>query len=237
MIQLFELGLYWGGAMPKRRHLPSVLISTAAGAACLALATPAWAAADPPGANGTVKIDGVPLDNGIDNEPHVSCDFEVDFFDFDKGERANIVFSVQSPTGQRTELLRRDGVLVSDDPASGGKPDPDETFRFSATQLGLAAYTPHPKQGYHVKLTVERIGAPGAGKHKVFWVEPCEASTPPSTPGSPPPGGGNGGTAGGGGLPVTGTAVGSIALLGGAMVAGGAALLLIRRRRDTTGAS
>jgi LPXTG-motif cell wall-anchored protein len=226
--------------MPKR--LPSILISATAGAACLALATPAWAAAtDPSGANGTVKIDGVPLDNGIDNEPHVTCDFEVDFFDFDEGERANIVFAVHSPTGTGKELLRRDGVLVSDDEANGGKPDPDETFTFSANDLGLGAYTPHPKQGFHVKLTVERIGAPGAGKHKVFWLEPCAAS--PSTPGSPPPStpenppGENGGAAGGGGLPVTGTAVGSIALLGGAMVAGGAALLFIRRRRDITGAN
>jgi LPXTG-motif cell wall-anchored protein len=227
--------------MSEHRRVRSVLISAAAGAACLALATPAWAAStdslrqsatDPAGANGTVKIDGVPLDDGIDNEPHVTCDFEVDFFNFDEGERANIVFTVHPPTGSDTELLRRDNVLVSDDPASGGKPDPDKTFAFSATQLGLDAYDPHPQQGFHVKLTVERIGAPGAGKHKVFWIEPCkgEASSPPppppSTPESPP--------GGGGGLPVTGPAVGGIALLGGAMVAGGAALLIIRRRRDLT---
>ena len=221
--------------MPERRRLPSILVSAAAGAALLLLATPAWAAGDPPGANGTVKIDGVPLDSGIANEPHVNCDFNVDFFNFDEGQRANIVFNVHSPTGKGPELLRRDNVVVSTDPAGGGKPDPDESFAFSASQLGLDAFDPHPQQGFHVKLTVELIGLPSAGKHKVFWIQPCESasSTPPSTPSSASassPAGGGG--AGGGGLPVTGMAVGSSALLGGAMVAGGGVLLLVRRRRD-----
>jgi LPXTG-motif cell wall-anchored protein len=230
--------------VPKR--LPSVLISAAAAAACLALATPAWAATgsgrDPKGANGTVKIDGVPLDNGVDNEPHDGCKFEVDLSGLDENQRANIVFAVHPPTGSSTELLRRDDVLGSDDPAGGAKPDPDKTFTFSVSDLGLSKYTPEKKQGYHVKLTVELPNTPGAGKHKVFWLKPCGSSESPS---NPPGGGENGGGGGGGngdsvsggGLPVTGTAVGSIALLGGAMVAGGAALLLIRRRRDITGAS
>lgn len=227
--------------MPKR--LPSVLISAAAAAACLALATPASAATgsgrDPKGANGTVKIDGVPLDNGVDNEPHDGCEFDVDLSGLDENQRANIVFTLHKPSGSGPELLRRNNVLGSDDPAGGAKPDPDKTFSFSAADLGLSA-PPEDKQGYHVKLTVELPDAPGAGKHKVFWLKPCGSSESPSTPpggGENGGGGGNGGAAGGGSLPVTGTAVGSIALLGGAMVAGGAALLLIRRRRDITGAS
>jgi hypothetical protein len=36
-------------------------------------------AGGPPGNNGTVKIDGQPFDNHPDNQPHVGCDFEVDF--------------------------------------------------------------------------------------------------------------------------------------------------------------
>src|SRR5262245_34926268 len=228
-----------GGTMLKRRRLPAILVTAAAAAACLGFATPA--VADPPGGNGTVKIDGVPLDNGIDNEPHVGCQFEVDFFDFDQGERVNIVFTVQSPTGSGTELLRRNNVLVSTDPAGGGKPDPDATFEFSANDLGLSAFTPQPKQGYHVKLTVERISAPGAGKHKVFWVQPCSAgggpSTPPGTPPTGPGGGGGGGNGGGPGLPVTGPPAVGIALAGGMMVLAGVALVLIRRRRSITGTS
>jgi LPXTG-motif cell wall-anchored protein len=182
---------------------------TAAGAFTLAIAAPASATSttdhpspgqqgkssagskkggDPRGANGTVKIDDVPADDSISNEPHVGCDFAVKFFNFDNGQHANIVFTVHPPTGSGTALLRRDNVLVSKDPAGGGKPDPDEVFTYSASQLGLAAYTPHPKQGYHVKLTVEIVGAPGAGKHKVFWVGPCA-----ERPSSPSKGGGNGG--------------------------------------------
>ena len=174
-----------------RRSNP-LLIAAAAGigiagvitAGSLAAATPAG---DPPGANGTVKIDGLPFDDGIDNEPHVTCEFLVKFFNFDENEHVNIVFTVHPPTGSDTELLRRDNVLVSDDPAGGGAGDPDFTFPFSADDLGLGAYTPHPQQGFHVKLTIERIDAPGAGKHKVFWVEPCVTPSPSPTTPSPTP--------------------------------------------------
>ena len=51
-----------------------------------------------------MKIDGVPLDGKIDSEPHVSCEDQVDFFGPDAGETAEIVFTVQPPTGRGTEL-------------------------------------------------------------------------------------------------------------------------------------
>ncbi len=230
--------------MSERRHVRIGFILAVAGAACLSAVAPAWAAAppaDPPGANGTVKIDGREFDPHIDNEPHVTCDFHVNFFNFDQDERANIVFTAQPPTGSGTELLRRDNVLVSDDAATGGAPDPDEVFAFSASGLGLDGFTPHPKQGFHVKLTVERIGAPGAGKHKVFWVQPCPSSKSPTPSGSQPTstspsagGAGAGGGEAGGALPITGASVTGLAALGGSLVAGGAALLFLRRRRDNT---
>ncbi len=40
------------------------------------------AAANPPGNNGTIKVDGVPFDDLPDNEPHVSCTFQIDFYGF-----------------------------------------------------------------------------------------------------------------------------------------------------------
>jgi LPXTG-motif cell wall-anchored protein len=93
----------------------------------------------------------------------------------------------------------------------------------------------HAKQGYHIKLTVERIGAPGAGKHKVFWLQPCQPTEKPTTTPPPPPGGGGGG--GGGGqaaageeLPITGSPVAATAGLGLALIAGGLGLILVRRR-------
>src|SRR5439155_22949749 len=50
--------------------------------------------------------------------------------------------------------------------------------------------TPHPKQGYHVKLTFTAPDGNSNGstvKHKVFWVEPCIGG-----------GGGGGGSVGAG---------------------------------------
>lgn len=230
--------------MPGRRCLRSALILATGGVAFLALATPALAANnDPSGANGTVKIDNLELDRGpgpgTDNDPHVPCAFAVNFFNFDKGQRADILFTAHQPTGSGEELLSRKDVLASSDPAGGAAPDPDESYKFSASDLGLGRYTPHPKQGYHVKLTVTLKGAPGAGKHKVFWIGPCAGIPTPSgaTPGvttsanpdNPAAGGDNGA-----GLPITGTAVGLIAGVGGALAAGGTALLMLRRRRKIT---
>jgi LPXTG-motif cell wall-anchored protein len=246
--------------MRQSRRSRLALVSAAAGVACLAFATPAWATAttslkqsnvpmlapggDPAGANGTVKIDNVPVDNNdgpdIRNHPHVGCDFAVSFFNFDADQHANIIFTVQQPSGSGAELLRRDNVLVSTDPAGGGKPDPDEVFTFSASQLGLDAYKLQSQQGYHVKLTVEIIGAPGAGKHKVFWVQSCAQNTPssppPSSPSSPPPSSpsNGGGVAGGGGsLPITGASVGGLVALGLGLVGTGVTFLVLRRRRQT----
>ena len=42
--------------------------------------------ADPPGNNGTVKVDGVVFDDHPDNEPHVGCVFQIDWYGFDEGE-------------------------------------------------------------------------------------------------------------------------------------------------------
>jgi hypothetical protein len=161
-------------------------LAVTAGCAAVAVTTGvtfAFAApgGDPPGANGTVKIDGEPLDGKIDNEPHVTCAFAVNFFGFDEGETADIAFTIHPPSGQADELLRVDDAVISDDAAGGGAPDPDAVFPFSADDLGLDAYDAHPNQGYHVKLTVEGE-APGAGKHKVFWIQPCAGPTPTPTP-------------------------------------------------------
>ena len=33
----------------------------------------------PPGNNGTIKVDALPFDDHPNNEPHVSCGFQLDF--------------------------------------------------------------------------------------------------------------------------------------------------------------
>ncbi|AEV84332.1 hypothetical protein ACWT_3309 [Actinoplanes sp. SE50] len=206
----------------------------------LALTAPAWAgrSKDPAGANGTVKIDAVPFDPKISNNPHVTCEFRVKFFNFDTNEHGNIVFTAQPPSGKGTELLRQNNVLLSDDAAKGGAPDPDEIYTYSAGDLKLDGLKLQPKQGYHIKLTVERIGAPGAGKHKVFWLQPCasqngggSSSTPASAPSSsssnPVPAGNESA------LPITGSAASTVAAVGLVLIGSGAALTIRRRRKFT----
>ena len=132
------------------------------------------AAASPPGNNGTVKIDAQPFATAPDNEPHVGCRFQVDFYGYDAGNlNATVTFTAQPPTG-RGEVLLTDTVFIGQDAAGGGT-DLDAQ---RAYQLGraLRGFTPHPKQGYHVKLTVNAEGSQGADvKHKVFWVQRCDS--------------------------------------------------------------
>lgn len=133
---------------------------------------------NPPGANGTVKVDAQPFDTHPNNQPHVGCQFQVDFYGFDQGDHtAHVAFDVHAPTGD--QRIVEDFVPIGEDPAGGGTDlDAERTYDLGPA---LAGFTPHPKQGYHVKLTVSAPGAGGkvATKHKVFWVEGCEA---PCTP-------------------------------------------------------
>lgn len=131
------------------------------------------AKADPPGNNGTVKMDAVPFDSHPDNQPHVGCTFQVDFYNYDQGGNifAKVVFELQSPTA--TGAIQVEGNVrpfIGGDQAGGGNDlDASETY-----QLKFPGVTPHPNQGVHVKLTVHAPGSQGADtKHKVFWVQPC----------------------------------------------------------------
>jgi hypothetical protein len=144
----------------------------------------AFAKKNPPGNNGTVKIDGLAFDDHPNNEPHVSCTFQVDFYGYDEGDLwADVTFEAQEPTGKG--VLLTDKVFIGEDDNSGGGSQAglDASVTYDLTEA-LAAYTPHPKQGYHVKLTVNADGSQGADvKHKVFWVGPCEVTpTPTPTP-------------------------------------------------------
>ena len=124
--------------------------------ATLVSAGGAWA--DPPGNNGTVKIDGVDFDDHPNNEPHVGCVFQIDFTGFDAGQQVSASVEGQPPTGG--------GLLASATTTLDGSGAGSITLDLSGAFGGI---TPHPQQGYHVKLTVET--GRGAGKHKVFWVE------------------------------------------------------------------
>ena len=132
-------------------------------------------AEDPPGNNGTVKIDGIDFDVHPNNEPHVGCVFEVDFYGFDEGDYyARVRFVAIPPTGDK-ELLLRDKVFIGEDSSDGGGSiaglDAEREYDLSSA---LRSYMAHPQQGYHIKLHVNAPGSIGADKkHKAFWVAEC----------------------------------------------------------------
>jgi hypothetical protein len=152
-----------------------VVLATAFGGAGVS------SAQNPPGNNGTVKVDGVGFDDHPGNEPHVGCLFQVDFYGYDEGELfADVTFEVHPPTGS-PEVILTDEVFIGEDDNSGGGSeaglDASATYDLSAL---LQGFEPHPQQGWHVKLTVNADGSQGVDvKHKVFWVSGCE--TPPTT--------------------------------------------------------
>jgi LPXTG-motif cell wall-anchored protein len=166
--------------------------STAASAAVtmavgMLLAAGPATAQDPPGDNGTVKVDGVEFDDHPDNEPHVGCIFQVDFYGFDQGDlQAAVTFEAIPPTGDAI-LIEDDEVAIGEDEAGGGT-DLDASRTYDLTEL-LAGIEPHPQQGWHVRLTVHAEGSIGADtKFKVFWVTGCAPTPTTSTPTTTKPG-------------------------------------------------
>lgn len=165
----------------------------------LVVVAPAAAKKNPPGNNGTVKIDRIAFDDHPNNQPHVGCQFQVDFYGFDADPSyfATVVFELHAPTanGRTMEVTSGDPTpfIGEDDNSGAGSEaglDASETYTLAFTGA------PHAQQGYHVKLTVHAPGSQGADtKHKVFWVEGCTPTIvpptePPSNPPSNPPGGG-----------------------------------------------
>jgi hypothetical protein len=171
----------------SRRRAVTALVAAALGAGLVWVlpgALPgAGAGPNPPGNNGTVKIDGVEFDTHPDNEPHVGCVFQVDFYGFDEGELfADVTFDVWLPTGGMVTILE-DTVFIGEDDNSGGGSEAglDAEATYDLTDL-LAGFEPHPQQGWHVKLTVNADGSQGADtKFKTFWVTGCEVPPPTTT--------------------------------------------------------
>lgn len=232
----------------RTRRSAGLFILTSSMLLALVVAAPV-AAKNPAGNNGTVKIDALDWDNHPNNEPHVGCTFEVDFYGFDEGDLwADVVFEAHPPTGQG--VLLTDSIFIGGDDNSGGGSEAgwDASRQYDLTSA-LSAYPVHPQQGYHVKLTIHADGSQGADtKHKVFWVGPCDPETPvdppvnpPTNPPTNPPNEGeeggnppNEGTAGGNPDPGTllpdtalDPASASLALLAGAFLLGGSAGLVV----------
>ena len=117
-----------------------------------ALASPQTAAPpNPPGNNGTVKVDGLDFDDHPNNQPHVGCTFQIDFYGYDEGDlNATVTFEDQAPTAD-AGLTVTSGqgnpstVFIGEDDNSGGGSeaglDASETYTlaFTGEPLKLAA--------------------------------------------------------------------------------------------------
>lgn len=135
----------------------------------------------PAGNNGVTKIIGPgDIDATPENNPHQQCQLGVEWYNFEKGQDvvSDVSFELIAPTADGK--LTVDGpsqVPVGDDDASGGT-DLDGRQFYTLSSTG----TPHPKQGFHVKVTVHTPHSLGNdSKTKVFWFQPCgtdEAAAP-----------------------------------------------------------
>jgi hypothetical protein len=132
---------------------------------------------DPAGNNGTVKISHVGDKDTPDNNPHPGCSFLVEWYGFGPDATSDVTFAMQAPTSDATYTVvegQLTDVQLDGDDASGAGTDTglDHTEAYTLAFDG----EPHPKQGYHVKLSVATEWSQGNDtKSKVFWVAPCEA--------------------------------------------------------------
>lgn len=162
------------------RGAVAVTAFTAIGLTVTAVVTGGVAAAKggnaPPGNNGTVKIDGIPIDPGNDNDPHPGCGFTVEFFGYDGGpQSATISLTPWAPTGGGNPYHTSTGWNIGTR-TSGNQLD--QTVAITRSDLNangtFTGVTPKAQQGYHVKLEVEVTGSQGSDdKYKVFWLGPC----------------------------------------------------------------
>jgi hypothetical protein len=90
------------------------------------------------------KIDGVPFDDLPNNEPHVGCTFQVDFYGYDEGDLfASVAFEMDPPTGSMIGILSEDGIFIGEDSAAGGGStaglDASRTYDLSAAIAARAS--------------------------------------------------------------------------------------------------
>jgi hypothetical protein len=160
-----------------RSRLAATATSAALAASVISLGSaPALAgkAHGPHGNAGTVKV----------AEATAPCSFAIEWYGFDEG--ADLVSEVRiegaAPTaGARIDVTGSTRVFVGGDAADGATDlDAREAYTLSFTG------TPHPSQGFHVRVSADTPGASAASaRTRTFWVQPCAADTEPAVPAVP----------------------------------------------------
>lgn len=156
------------------RKFRSALVVGSALCMIVAAGGSASAGGNPPGNNGTVKVDGLAFDDSLGNEPHVDCLFQIDFFGFDQGNlTGTATFELQPPTGK--DFLLVDSTFIGGDPAGGGTDLDGSLVEDLSVPIAASGAIAQPNQGFHVRLTVEAQGSIGSMvKHKTYWVDDCQ---------------------------------------------------------------
>jgi hypothetical protein len=179
-----------GGAARNIGTLALGLLLAVIGA--LLVVQPASADHQPSGANGSVKIDGTPVDEDPSNEPHVVCGFDVQFFGFDPEPGANtadVTFNVWAPTDPNPPVV----LPLTDKGRSSfdfvGGNDPSNVLNHSEHyELDLTGLEVNAKGQVHIKVDVTVTDAGGKvafHKYKVFWLTPCGTEPTPEPTDTP----------------------------------------------------
>jgi hypothetical protein len=140
-------------------------------------------AADPPGNNGTVKVDAQDVDTMPDHQPQGDCEIRIDFYGFDTSESRVVTFTLIAPTVDIDVTLPEQLVnLGATDNTGGGSADGfDGSSQVFDLNSLLYTYMGEDGQGkVHLKLTVHAEGAVNEDtKYKTFWVSGCERPEDP----------------------------------------------------------
>lgn len=128
------------------------------------------------GGSGIVKLDTKPFDQAPNNEPHVGCTFQLDFYNYPEGVTARYSFSLWHPTGPADLDGGSGSLFIGEDPAGGGQDLDGEATVVLGPALLSSGIEPHHHNGWHVKLVVRARSTSGPDqKQKVFWVRECQA--------------------------------------------------------------
>ena len=131
----------------------------------------------PRGNNGHVFIKQSATDQSPGNQPHVSCDFAVTFFGFDRNQVLALSLDGHAPSGSGhvgdASFTVPGNVSTTGNTFDGAVP-------FASSDLDLSGLTAQPKQGYHLRLTVA-TNEPGGHKYKLFWLQPCQHASSDET--------------------------------------------------------
>ena len=135
------------------------------------------------GGSGIIKLDRQPFDQAPNNEPHVGCTFQVDFYNYPKGITARYTFSLWHPTGPAALDDASGSLELQNDDANGGQDLDGEVEVDLGPALNDSGIEPHRHNGWHVKLVVRARSTSGADqKQKVFWVRECAAQATTEPP-------------------------------------------------------